>query len=621
VRTIRAYPRADNEMERVVVPTSLAQQRFWFINQLEEGRGGYQVPIGLRLRGHLDENALRMALDDLVLRHEVLRTVFVAVDGEPKQEIARSARFSLQAIDLTDHDEGTCEEDVRRHKLEEVHTKIDLRNGPVVRGRLLRLKSDEHVLLITMHHIVCDGWSKAVLLQDLAELYAAQRAGRTSSLRPLAIQYADYAQWQREQWLEGELLDRHLNYWRSNLEGAAPQIELPLDRSRPDLPSYRGGKAFLVIDAELSSSLRALAQRYDVTLFMVLYAGLAILLSRLSGQSDIVIGTPIANRQRQELEGLIGLFVNTLVLRVAVDCDRGVSELLEQVKGVTLGAYDHQGVPFEKVVEALHPHRSLNRNPLFQVMFVLHNEPRSDFQVPGLVATAEQEVEEPSITDLWLSLHERGDEIAGSMIFASDLFNHDTVERWLDSYVLLLKGMARQPQRRIGDLHLLADSEWQTVVNEFNATEESYPRSRTLHQLFEEQVVRTPGAIAVVHEGRSLTYADLNRRANQLARHLLDTGAVGPERIVAICMPRTLELLVGVMAILKAGGAYLPLDPSYPTERLEYMLGDSGASVLLIHPSVQHRLPTVSIPLIMLEGAEFTGLPSENLEWGNSGAS
>jgi amino acid adenylation domain-containing protein len=375
---------------------------------------------------------------------------------------------------------------------------------------------------------------------------------------------------------------------------------LPTDRPRPAVQSFRGKNIEVVLDARLSTALKAFSQRYEMTLFMVLYAGWAILLSRLSGQEDVVIGTPIANRQRPELEGLIGFFVNTLVLRLRVRRDMRLEEVLEALKAVTLGAYDHQDVPFEQVVEALQPQRSLSRNPLFQVSFALQNAPKSELQLPGLTAILEDGMDEPAMFDLFLSLEERGDKIVGSVNYATDLFDRETVERWMACFTVLMRGMIDDMQSCIGDLPILPDDERRQVIDLFNATQVKYPQDNLIHELFEEEVRRAPNAIAVAYEHQSLTYAELNGRANQLARYLRDKG-VGPDQLVGVCVERSVEMVVALLGILKAGGAYLPLDPNYPAKRLQYMLEDATPRVLLIQEACRALLLSAKAEVIALD--------------------
>jgi amino acid adenylation domain-containing protein len=530
----------------------------------------------------------------------VLRTVFVSAEGEPTQEIAGEGSFALRVLDLRKFGEPQREPQVRHHKLEEAQGKFDLHLGPLIRGRLLRVKDHEHVLLITMHHIIADGWSMGVLLRELTELYQAYVMGRSDPLEPLPIQYADYAQWQRH-WLQGEVFEKQLSYWRARLRGATPQLELPTDRPRPLVQSYRGGSVGIVFDAPLSAKLKSFAQRHEMTLFMVVYVGFAILLARLSGQEDVVIGTAVANRMRPELEGLIGFFVNTLVLRVGVRDDWRIDELLEQVKEVTLGAYDHQDVPFERIVEELQPQRSLSRNPLFQVMLVLLNTPQSKLLLPGLTVVPEDEVYRSSMFDLHMVLEERENEIVGNVNFATDLFDRQTVERWMVYFTVLLSRMAENEHKLVGDLSILPQSERHQIIDLFNATSAPYPGEELLHHLFEQQARRAPKALAVSFEQCSLTYAELNSRANQVSWYLTGKG-VGPDQLVGICVEPSLEMVIGILGILKAGGAYVPLDPNYPAQRLAYMLKDAAPRVLLTQERLRSSLSYLGAEVIALDG-------------------
>ena len=595
---IRPYPRVCSS-EGVVFPTSRAQQRLWFIDQLVDGRAGYQVPVAMRLRGILDQKSIKLTLEALVQRHEALRTVFVTEEGTPRQKIVADGRFPLEVIDLSAYEDAEREVQVRSHQVEETHRKFNLSEGPLIRGRLLRLQADEHVLLVTMHHIIADGWSKGVLLQEFGELYRAYREGRDDPLKPLPIQYADYAQWE-PQWLQAGTVNKQLSYWRARLGGATPQLDLPTDRSRPAVQSYRGGNVPVALNAELTARLRVLAQRHDMTLFMVLCAGWAILLSRLSGQEDVMIGTPIANRQRPELESLIGVFVNTLVLRVGVQGELSLKKFFEQVKELILGAYDNQDVLFEQIVETLQPERSLSRNPLFQVMFVLHNAPNRELRLPGIAVTREEVVDEPVICDLVLALEEQGSEIAGSLNYATDIFDRGSVERWGDCFTVLLEGMTAEAQLRIAELPILSETERNHVIELFNASRAAYPKNKLIHQMFEEQVERTPKAVAAVYEGQALTYVELNERANRLAWYLRGKG-IGPDQLVGICVERSLDMVVGLLGILKAGGAYVPLDPAYPPERLQYMLEDAAPKALLIQERLRERLPQTTGEVIALD--------------------
>lgn len=598
---ITCLPRSETEGP-LRLPTSTAQRRLWFIDQLEGSSTAYHIGLSLRLHGQLDREALQRALDALVRRHEILRTTFVVVDGEPVQQIAHEASFVLRTVDLSGGAPSEREAQVCLHRREEAARPFDLAAGPLIRGRLLRVRSGEHVLLITMHHIVSDGWSLSVLFRELTSLYQAQGARRGDPLPPLRIQYADYAHWQRQLFQE-RVLERQLDYWRQRLAEAPRQLELPADRPRPAVQSYRGENLPVTLDAHLTRSLKAFAQRHEMTLFMVLYAAWALLLSRLSGQDDIVIGTPVANRQHPELEPLIGFFVNTLALRAAMPADRRLEDFLKEVKELTLGAYAHQDVPFEKIVEALQPERTLSRNPLFQVLFALRTAPTSELRMPGLTVTLEEEVYESAMFDLMISLQERGDQIIGFLNYATDLFDRATVERWLGYYGMLLRSMLDGSHSLLAELPILPEAERQQVLEAFNTTKTPWPRERLIHEVFEQQVARTPEALAVEHQGRSLSYGELNARANQLAGLLREQG-VGPDRLVAVCLERSPEMLVSLLAIVKAGGAYLPLDPSYPAERLQQMLEDATPPLLLTQAALASRLPATTAQVIVLESAQ-----------------
>lgn len=595
----RIRPCARGNQDPLRLPASWAQHRLWFIDQLEGG-SAYNICIAVRLQGSLDCDAFQRSLNAIVERHETLRTSFSSIDGEPLQVIAKRARFSLQVLDWSRYPEAEREERLLQLKSEEVHAKVELASGPLIRGRLARLGEKEHVFLLTMHHIVSDGWSIGVFMRELSQLYAAYEARKVPSLVPLPIQYADYAQWQR-QWLQGAVLDKQLGYWRKQLEDASLQLELPTDRPRPAVQSYRGRNAGVVIDSRLTAALKALAQRHDVTLFMVLHAAWAVLLTRLSGHESIVIGTPVANRQRPELEGLIGFFVNTLALRLEVRADLRVGELLKHVREVTLAAYEHQDVPFEKVVEALQPERTLSRHPVFQAMFALQNTPASQPELPKLLATLEDGVDEPSKFDIELLLEERDGQLVGSVNYATDLFDASTIERWKASLIMLLEAMSADPLTRVGRLPLLTEAERRRILEGFNATNVDFPEESLLHELIEERVRLSPDAIAVVHEEQSLSFAEINQRANQLAGYLRERGA-GPDRLVAICLERGVELLIGMLGVLKAGAAYVPLDPAAPAGRLEHILEDANPQVLITNESLKSELPETRAIVVSLDG-------------------
>jgi amino acid adenylation domain-containing protein len=608
------------------LPLSFAQQRLWFLERLGGLGDAYHIPRQLRLAGELDRDALHRALDAIVARHEALRTTFVEAGGEPVQRIAGESRFHLVEHDLGGHPHAAAE--LRRLAADEVGTRFDLERGPLVRGRLVRLAADDHVLLITMHHVVSDGWSTGVFTRELGALYGAFRRGEPDPLPPLPVQYADYAAWQRK-WVDGEVLREQAEYWKETLGGAPAVLELPLDHPRPARQDYAGAFLPLELDGEMTAGLKALGRRHGTTLFMTVLAGWAAVLARLSGQEDVVVGTPSANRGRAEIEGLIGFFINTLALRVDLAGSPSVAELLGRVKGRALGAQQNQDIPFEQVVELVQPVRSMAHSPLFQAMFSWQNAPESRLELPGLalaplpqtdaadVADVADVGTESSATakfDLSLFLFERGGRISGGMTYATSLFEQASVERHLAYLHRVLAAMAADDLQGVGTLPLLPEAERRLVVEEWNATDAAYPRDTCVHELVEAQAARAPDAVAVVFDGGELTYGELNAHANRLAHHLRDLG-VGPDARVAICVERGPAMVVGLLAILKAGGGYVPLDPSYPAERLRYMLHDSAPAAVLTQGSlegVEALFADVDVPVVDLESAEWADRPATN---------
>ncbi|WP_031373871.1 non-ribosomal peptide synthetase [Lysobacter antibioticus] len=567
------------------LPLSWAQQRLWFLDQLDSAAGAaYHMPAALRLSGRLDRAVLQATLDRVVARHEILRTCFVAGDGEPVQSIAPAdCGFVLDDLDLSGLDAQAREREVQSLSAAEVRKPFDLSTGPLIRGRLLRLVADEHVLLLTQHHIISDGWSLGVLVDEVSALYAAFAEGRADPLQPLPVQYADYAVWQR-QWLRGDALEAQMGYWREHLSGAPALLELPTDRPRPPVQRYIGSTRRFRIDEQTADGLRALSQRHGTTLFMTLLAGWSLLLSRLSGSDDVVVGTAVANRRRGEVEPLLGFFVNTLALRVDVGDDPTVAELLARTRAVMLGAYEHQDVPFEQVVDMLQPARSLGHNPVVQNMLVLQNTPTGTLQLPELSLSLIDQPRDETLFDLSLELIENEGGLDGSLEYANDLFDAATIERWSLHLQTLLRAMAEGEQRRIGSLSLLSADDRRLVLECFNEIGGDAPmpmhEGQTVHGLFEAQAARDPQATAVEYEGRALSYGELNRRANRVAHRLIALG-VAPDDRVAICVERGLEAVVAVFGVLKAGAAYVPLDPAYPPERLAYLVGDSAPKALL----------------------------------------
>ena len=592
---------------------SPAQQRLWFLDQLDPASSvAYHMPAALKLDGRLDRQALRHALDALVARHEALRTRFETVDEVPRQAIApASAGFALVEHDVRGDDAAARQAKVDRWSAHEATAVFDLSAGPLIRGRLLRLGEEEHLLLVTQHHIVSDGWSIGVLVRELMELYAAARQGRPDPLPALPLQYADYAAWQHGQ-LQGARLQAQQDYWRRQLAGAPALLELPTDRPRPAVQSHAGAGMAVRIPAELTQRLRALSQRRGTTLFMTLLAAWAALLSRLSGQDDVVVGTPVANRPRRELESVVGFFVNTLALRVRTDADLDVAGLLAQVKATVLDAFAHQALPFDQVVEATRPVRSLGHNAVFQTLFALDNTPAVDFALAGLAVEALEPAHSSTQFDLSLALSERDGALAGRIEYASDLFDPATIERWRGHFETLLAAMASDDEAIVAQLPLQPPHERQAMLAAFNATAMPLASARALHVWFEQQARRNGAAIALESAAGALSYAELNRRANRLAHHLIGLG-VGPDQRVAICLRRGPDLVVALLAVLKAGGAYVPLDPGYPRERLGYMLADSAPRCVLSQTALREALPACEAKVVWLdEAAQLAAQPEHD---------
>ncbi len=601
-------------LRTVPAPLSFAQQRLWFLDRLDPAASlAYHLPISLRLRGRLDLTALRSALDTLVVRHESLRTRIIDVDGRPTQSIAPVTALELVNRDLRELAPAQQVEAVAHISREEASAPFDLAAGPLIRGQLLQLSNREHVLLLTQHHIISDGWSIGVQLRELAALYSAFTQGLPDPLQAVSIQYADYAVWQRDG-LREDVQHGHVDFWRAQLHGAPALLDLPCDRTRPPVPSRRGGRVALTVGAELFGAVRLLARQHGVTPFMVLLGAWSVLLSRVSCQDDLVIGTPVANRPRSELESLTGILVNTLALRVQTSRQTSVAQLLAQIKATTLAAYTHQDLPFEQVVEAIKPVRDLGYSPIFQVMLTLDNVSHSDAATwHDLEVKVAETARETTQFDLSLYLAEGDDVLTGYLEFATDLFDTATAARHADQFTTLLAGMVANSAARINELPLLTDHERRQLLVEFNDTKVEFPNGALIHQLFEARVATTPEAIALVFDNQTLTYDALNRRANQLAHHLLGLG-IRPDDRVALCLERGLDMVVALLGTLKAGGAYVPLDPAYPTDRLAYMLGDSAPVVLLTQQSLL-RIREVSsdaaVAMLELDSSDTSSMLSQ----------
>ncbi|KAB0494815.1 non-ribosomal peptide synthetase [Pseudomonas vancouverensis] len=584
---------------------SYAQQRMWFLWQLEPHSGAYNLPGAVRLSGRLNRSALEQAFASLVARHETLRTVFQRQPDDSLLQVPATAPLLIETMDLTALAKDERERAVAETAQQQSMLPFDLAVGPLLRVTLLKLAEQEHVLLLTLHHIVSDGWSMNVLIDEFVRCYDAFDAGAQPQLAPLPIQYSDYALWQRR-WLEAGEQARQLDYWQQQLGDEHPVLELPLDHARPAIPSYRGTRYEFAIDGQLAEQLRSTAQQHNVTLFMLLLGAFNVLLHRYTGQNDIRVGVPIANRNRAEVEGLIGFFVNTQVLRTQLDGHTRVDELLRATKETALGAQAHQDLPFERLVDALKLERSLSHTPLFQVMY--NHQPQvadmaSVSSASGLVLGSLAWQSRTTQFDLTLDTWEKGGKLHAALTYASDLFEAATIARMAEHWTRLLQAMVTDSSQRIGELPMLSADEQRVLVHDWNRTAQVYPVDQSVHQLIEAQARRTPEAPALVFGERQLSYGQLEARANQLAHCLREQG-VGPDVLVGICVERSLEMVIGLLAILKAGGAYVPLDPEYPAERLAYMIEDSAIGLLLTQSALLEALPTEGVKVLILDQAQ-----------------
>jgi amino acid adenylation domain-containing protein len=565
-------------------PLSFAQQRLWFLDQLEPDSGLYNIPIALRLSGPLDVAALRKTLDAIVARHEVLRTTFAAVDGVPAQIIGRERPVELRVTDVGRLPTPEVEKLLR----EESSRPFDLSSDLPLRAALLKLEAEEHILLVVMHHIASDGWSMGAFYRELSIFYEAFCRGGVASLPELPIQYADFTVWQRH-WLQGEVLEKQLAYWKQQLSDI-PVLDLPTDQPRPAMQTFRGARQSLALPKALSDEIQALSRREGATLFMTLLAGFQTLLHRYTGQDDFVVGSPIAGRNRAEVEGLIGLFINTLVFRGDLSGDPSFRELLARARKTALDAYEHQDLPFEKLVEELNPDRDLSRSPLFQVMLAFQTMPGNLLALPGLGVSPVELGGETAKFDLTLSVREAAGALTATVEYSTDLFEPATVRRMLERFQILLEGVVANPEQRLSRLPILTEAERREILVDWNDTARDYPKGQCVQEFFERQVERAPDAVAVSFDKKQLTYRELNRRANQLAHYLRKLG-VEPVTRIAVYMERSLEMVVGLLGILKAGATYVPLDVDYPNERVSFMLGDSQTKFLLTQKQFSDKLP------------------------------
>jgi amino acid adenylation domain-containing protein/non-ribosomal peptide synthase protein (TIGR01720 family) len=599
ITTITPIPRDKN------LPLSFAQQRLWFFDQFEPGSQSYNLPRTVRLQGKLNIDALSASLNEIIRRHEILRTSFAVADGQPIQVISTSVNLKLPVVNLQHIPQQQREAELYRLAKEEAQTGFDLTQAPLLRAKLLQLGAEDYVILLTLHHIVSDGWSTDILIREVAALYTAFSAARLAPLPQLPIQYADFAFWQR-QWFEGEALKNQLAYWQNQLSGELPILQLPTDRPRPTVQTYAGKTLSFVLPTSLSEELKTLSKQEGVTLFMTLLAAFKTLLYRYTSQTDILVGSPIANRNRAEIENLIGLFVNTLVLRSNLSGNPTFRDLLKQVREVALGAYAHQDLPFEKLVEEIQPERNLSHNPLFQVMFVFQNVPRTTLELPDLNLEVLDVNSETATFDLCLTMEELEQGLRGDLEYNTDLFDAERMNRLVGHFQTLLEGIIRNAEQCLSDLPLLTSNEQRELLEwDQNQTLGEYlQQGLCIHQLFEAQVERTPNAIALTFADTQLTYQHLNQRANQLAHYLHKLG-VGPEVLVGLYVERSLEMVVGLLAVLKAGGAYVPLDPAYPQERIAFMLADAQVPVVLTQEHLLANLPNCPAQIVCIDHAEL----------------
>ncbi|MGA9771257.1 MAG: amino acid adenylation domain-containing protein [Blastocatellia bacterium] len=586
------------------LPLSFAQQRLWFLDQMEPFSAFYNMPANIRLTGRLSIEGLEQAINEVVRRHEVLRTAFPIIEGRPSQRIAETQSIAQPVVDLSALSAEAGEAEARRLVIEQACRPFDLSQSPLLLSTLLRLDPHKHALLLTMHHIISDGWSMEIWVKEVTEIYRAFSSGEPSSLPALPVQYADFALWQR-QWLESEELVNQLSYWKQRLENALPVLELPTDYPRPPIQSFKGATQSFTLPKPLIDSLEAMSRSYGVTIFMTMLAGFKVLLARYTRQPDITVGAPVANRNRVEIEGLIGFFVNMLVLRSDLSGDPTVAELLRRVREVTLEAYENQDVPFERLVEELQPERSLSHQPLFQVSFQIMDAPdlvRVDTAASTLSLKAGNVDRGTTLFDLSISLRRAVNGLDARVEYSTDLFNHSTIARLFEHYHMLLEAFAANSKQHISSLPLLAPAQRHQILVEWNEEAEAAEQPQLWTSLFESQAAQRPDAVALVLEDEQVSYGKLNLKANQLARYLWRLG-VGPEDYVGLFMQRTLEAYVAIIGILKSGGAYLPLDPAYPTERNVYILDDSKAKVLLSEKQMASGLERLQLQTVYIDTA------------------
>ncbi len=585
--------------ENNAFPLSFSQQRLWFLDQLEPGSPLYNIPAVLRLKGNLNISALEQSFKEIIKRHEVLRTVFSEEKGEAVQIVSESFSFKIDQTDLKGTPEAERGQTLRRHAAEESVKPFQLNSGPLLRVSLLSFSATDHALLVTMHHIISDNWSTGIFVHEIMQFYSALVQGQKPQLPPLAVQYADFAAWQRK-WFKGKTMDDQIAYWKEALKGIPPVIELPLDKPRPAYQTYNGDFKTFTISKPTTEGLKSLSRKQDVTLFMTLLSAYYVLLHRYAGQDDICVGSPIANRNRKETEAMIGFFVNTLVLRGSLHGNPTFTELLQRTKETTLGAFAHQDLPFETLVEELQPERDMSHSPLFQVMFVLNNAPVEKLELPDVELSVVEIENKTSKFDLILNVFEDENGLQCKIEYNTDLFEAATIERFSRHYQTLLKSIVQTPEERIGHLAILDATEKEELLHTWSEPERFYDESKFIVDLLVKQAQATPEAPALRVLDTTLSYGHLHEQSNRLANLLLQKG-LNRGDTVGVFADRSAQVIVSFLAVLKAGGVYLPLDPSYPKERLEYMLDDSGAAFLLTLSGLKDILPGGQRQTIVLD--------------------
>lgn len=558
---------------------SFAQQRLWFLDELTPGNAAYAFCNIVRLSGKLDVDCLGKSFAEIVNRHENLRTTFQVIDGSPTQIIAEKVETAFPMQDISLVPESDKESELQKLAAIEARKPFSLSNGPLIRACIVRIAEEKHAVILTMHHIVYDGWSLAVLFGELKDLYEAFIQNKPSPLQPLNIQYADFALWQRRE-LETDKMQQQLEYWSKALSGHLPTLELPTDRKRPAVPEYTGAMAWFYLSKSLTRSLEVLARREDCTLFMVLLSAFSVLLSRYSGEKDIIVGTPIANRNRREIEGLIGFFINSLVMRTSLEDDPDFCLLLERVKVSSANAYANQDYPFEKLVEDLQVDRNMGQNPIFQTMFALQNTPPPPKKIADVDMLIEEVDSGTAVFDITLSMYETDDGLNGYFEYSSELFDQSTIENMIESFECLLTDIATNPEKEISKLSIINDASYKTLVTDWNARQVDFSGDQLIFEIIETVANNRPDNIAVATAENQFSYRQLNQQANKLAQLLIEKG-VKPDDFVSICLNRSFEMFVSILAVMKAGAAYLPMDPSYPRDRLQYMLKDTAANIII----------------------------------------